>query len=195
MVMSSDGNGSGLPGFGLGWNRPIGLSPGQEPPITPTHVTSTGLLPSPDINPWSPGWVRPGQWFLITDAATLALIMFPNSDCIMPWCIHRLSSFTSSFTSSIQICGLTNIHWVAEKYWQILREIPGFSIVTPRMLVGWQIWQREATQRLEPHNLCNDHVTIRSELRFIFGAQIVHLECGVLDGKTGPMGKVRVVVW
>jgi len=69
---SSVSNGSGLPGFGPGWNRTRGPGPGQEPPRNPNLVTSAGLLPGPDINPRFFGRVGTGPRFHFTVPTTLA---------------------------------------------------------------------------------------------------------------------------
>jgi len=42
-------NGSGLPGFGPGWNRTEAPVPGQEPPSNPTRSVLAGLVPGLDI--------------------------------------------------------------------------------------------------------------------------------------------------
>jgi len=67
-------NGSGLPGFGPGWNRPEGPCPGLEPPSNPSRSVLAGLLPGPDINPGFFDWDVPGPLFHITVPATLAPI-------------------------------------------------------------------------------------------------------------------------
>jgi len=74
--MSSFSNGSGLPGFGPGWNRPKGPGPGQEPPSNLTRSVLAGLLPGLDINP--PFFVRvePGPQFHITVPTTFAPIKY-----------------------------------------------------------------------------------------------------------------------
>ena len=76
-------NGSGLPGFGPSWNRPEGPGLGQEPPSNPTRVTSSQLLPGPDINPRFSGRVVPGLRFHITVPATLPPIKYMSCDRIM----------------------------------------------------------------------------------------------------------------
>jgi len=80
--MSSISNDSGLPGFGPGWNRPEGPSPGQEPPSNPTRSVLAGLLPGPDINPPFFGRVEPGQRFDISVLAAFAPIKYLSSDRI-----------------------------------------------------------------------------------------------------------------
>ena len=48
---------------------------------------------------------------------------------------------------------------------------------------------------LKLHNLPTDHVTIRSELKYVIREKIVDLKCRVVGGKTGPMAMVQVFVW
>jgi hypothetical protein len=81
--MDSVSNGSGLPGFGPGWNRPEDPGPGQEPPSNPTRSVLAGLLPGPDINPRFFGRVEPGPRFRNTVPATLAPIKYLSYDRIM----------------------------------------------------------------------------------------------------------------
>jgi len=45
---------------------------------------------------------------------------------------------------------------------------------------------------LKLHDLRIDHVMIRSELKYLIGAQVVRLKCRVFAGKTGPIPRVRV---
>jgi len=80
--ITSVSNGSGLPGFGPGWNRTEGPGPGQEPPSDSTRSVLVGLLPGPDINPMFFGRVEPGPQFHITVPATLAPIKYLSSDHI-----------------------------------------------------------------------------------------------------------------
>jgi len=51
---------------------------------------------------------------------------------------------------------------------------------------------REVKEQLKLHNLRTDHVTIRSELKYLIGAKIVDLKCRVFGGKTGPFPTVWV---
>ena len=52
-------------------------------------------------------------------------------------------------------------------------EIAGFPIVTRRILVRLQIWEREVKEGLKLDNVPTDHVTIQSELKYLIGAKIV----------------------
>ena len=79
---------------------------------------------------------------------------------------------------------------------QILSEIGRFSIVTQPILFRSHRWDREVNERLELHNLCTDHVMMRSLLKYLIGGNGVMLKCRVFGGKTGPfpMGPVIRVV-
>jgi len=79
---SSVSNGSGLPGFGPGWNRPEGPGPGQEPPSNLSRSVLAGLLPGPDITLRIFGRVEPGPRFHIMLPATFAPIKYLSSDRI-----------------------------------------------------------------------------------------------------------------
>ena len=64
----------------------------------------------------------------------------------------------------------------------IAAEKCGFSIATQQLVVRSQICEREGKEGLKLHNLRTDHVTIRSEVRYLIGAKIVHLDCRVFGG-------------
>jgi hypothetical protein len=81
---------------------------------------------------------------------------------------------------------------VAEKRGRILSEISGYSIETERILVGSHTWDREAKERVELHTLHTDHVTIRSQLKYLIGGNGVLLRWLVIGGKTGPSPVSRV---
>jgi len=51
---------------------------------------------------------------------------------------------------------------------------------------------REVKEGLDLDNLHTDHVMIRSELKYLFGAKIVDLKCRVFGCKTAPFPTVRV---
>jgi len=99
--VSSVSNGSVLPGFGPGWDRMDGPSPGQEPPSNPTLFVLAGLLPGPQIHCTVPLTLTPNKYM--------------SSDRIVTWSVHKLCSFSPSFTSRIQVCDRTDIRWVAVK--------------------------------------------------------------------------------
>jgi hypothetical protein len=113
----------------------------------------------------------------------LAPIKYLSSDCIVTWSVCRLCSFSPSFNSRCQICNWSNIRWVAIENLHFSAEIsPSFKAIK-RILVQSQIWQREVKEGLKLHNLHTDHVTIRSELRYLIGAQVagtVISNCGVV---------------
>jgi hypothetical protein len=52
---------------------------------------------------------------------------------------------------------------------------------------------REVEERRNPQNLRTDHVAIRSELKFLLGAQRAKWKCRVFGGKTGPFPTVQVI--
>ena len=84
---------------------------------------------------------------------------------------------------------------MAVKTGPILNEIRGFSIATPRILLGSHISNREVNELVKLHNLYTDNVTIQSELKYLIGAKVVRLKCRVFGGKTGLITTVRVFVW
>jgi hypothetical protein len=53
-------------------------------------------------------------------------IEYLSPDCIVTWLMCRLCSFSQSFTSCVEICYMTNIHWVAI-------ENPPISLVNARL--------------------------------------------------------------
>jgi hypothetical protein len=50
-------------------------------------------------------------------------------------------------------------------------------------------------ERLIIHNIFTDHVTIRSELRYLIRAKVVRFRCRVFCSKTGPITTVQVFMW
>jgi hypothetical protein len=99
-------------------------------------------------------------------------IKYLSSGRIVTWSIRRLCSFSRSFTSGFQICDTTKTLWVAIENPWILRNISGFSTAIQRRLVRLQIWKPEVKPGLKLHNLRSHHVTIRSELKYLFGAKV-----------------------
>jgi len=158
----------GYPGAVRVWNRTGWSSPGCYPEKRGTHVLR--------------GRVGTGPRFHIMVPATLAPIKHLGSDRIMTWLICRLCSFSRSFTSHCQICDWTNTLWIAVTEGDISAEKCRFSIATQRILVRSQIWEREGKEGLKLHNVCTDHVTIWSELRYLMGAKIVDLKCREFGG-------------
>jgi hypothetical protein len=51
----------------------------------------------------------------------------------------------------------------------------------------------EVKEGLKLDNLRTDHVMIRSELKYLIGAQIVDLKCRDFGGKTAPFPTVQVI--
>jgi len=54
---------------------------------------------------------------------------------------------------------------------------------------------RQMKEGLQLDNLRNDHVMIRSQLKYLIGAQIVSSKFRVFGGTTTPIATVRVFVW
>jgi len=94
-----------------------------------------------------------------------------SSDCIVRWSLCRLCSIGRSVTAGFQICDLTNTRWVAIEYQQILVQIWSHVTVIQWILIALQIWMWEVKELLKLHNLCIDHVTIRSELKTLNAAK------------------------
>jgi len=147
------------------WNRTGWSSPGCYTENRGTH--------------WVRGRVGTGPWFHITVPSTFAPFKYLSCDRIVTRSVCRLCSTSLSFTSHCQICDWSNIRWIAVKEGDISAEKCGFSIATQRILVRSQMWEREVKEGLKLHDLHTDHITIRSELRYLIGATIVGLKCGV----------------
>ena len=96
-----------------------------------------------------------------------------SSDRIMTWSVRKLPSFSPSCTSSIQICDRTNKRGVAMENPRYSLKNRLYFTVTQRISVRSQIWMREVKEGLKLHNLCMDHVMIRSELIYLIGAKAV----------------------
>ena len=147
------------------WNWTGSSTPGCYPENRGTHRV------------W--GQVGTGLRFHITVPSTLAPIKYLSSDRIVTWSVRRLCNIRPSFTSRCQICDWSNIRRIAVKEGDISGEKCRFSIATQWILVRSQMWEREAKEGPKLHNLHTDHVTIRSELRYLIGAKIVDLKCRV----------------
>jgi len=102
-----------------------------------------------------------------------APIQYLSSDHIVTWSLRRLCSFSRSFTSRAQMYNPTNICWVAIENPRNSLIICPYFTATQRISVRSQMWKREVTERLKLHNLCTDHVTIRSELEYLIAAKSV----------------------
>jgi len=105
----------------------------------------------------------------------------------MTWSVRRLCSSNCSFTSRFQICDRTHIRWVVVTYGQSLSEISGFLITTQRILVGSQIWDQVVKERLELLNICTDHVTIQSELKYLLEPKMWCWNAGFLVVKPAQL--------
>jgi len=103
---------------------------------------------------------------------SLPPIKYLSSDRIVTWSICKLCSFMRSFTSRFRICVTTNIRWVTIENPRISFQIWCYFTAILRILVGSQIWKWEVKERIKLHNLRIDHVTIRSELRYLIGANV-----------------------
>jgi hypothetical protein len=75
----------------------------------------------------------------------------------------------------------------------MLREIHGLSIATQKILVVSHICKPEVKERLKLHNLRIDHVTIRSELKYLIGGQNLGLQRPGFEAKPSPNAAVRGV--
>jgi len=87
--------------------------------------------------------------------------------------IRRLCSVSCSFTSHFQICDATNMRWVAIEIPHMSLKICPYFTATQRVSVGSQICKRDVIAQLKLHNLQIDHVTIRSELKYLIVAKAV----------------------
>jgi len=112
----------------------------------------------------------------------LTPIKYLSSDRIVTWSVRRLCSFSPSFPSRSQICDLTSIRWVAIENPHLSAEISPYFTAIQRILAQSQIWQREVKEGLGLHNLRTDHVTIRSELRYLIGGKVA----GTVIWNRGP---------
>jgi len=78
-----------------------------------------------------------------------------------------------SVTNLQQICDPINIRWVAIENLRISVEISRYFTATLQILIRSQIWTQEVQERIKLHNLCIDHLTIRSELKYLIGTKSV----------------------
>jgi len=105
-----------------------------------------------------------------------------SSDYIKEWSICTLCRFTRSGTFHCWICDQTNISWVAlENLWissKIWFDFPAIQ----RTLVQSEIWQREVEAMLKLNDLQSDHISIRSELRYLIGVNVA----GNIKWNQGP---------
>jgi hypothetical protein len=101
----------------------------------------------------------------------LAPIKNLRSDHIMTWSTCKLWSFLRSFTFHFQMCDWTINRCVSFENPRILRINGRCFTAILWILVGFQVWTREVKERIKLQNLRVDHVTIRSELKYLIGAK------------------------
>ena len=149
-----------------GTNRRVSFGCGYDPELNccngSYHTTTRTVAIGPVLPPKT-------QHFSIT---SLAGIRFLSSDRMVTWSICRLCSFMRSITSQLQICDPTKIRWVMIESTRFSPHIsPSFTPIQ-RILVGLQIWMWEVKERVKLNNLRIDHVTMRSQLRYLIGARV-----------------------
>jgi len=127
-----------------------------------------------------------------TVSTPLPPLKYMSTHRIVTWSLRGLWSSGRYLTSRFPICDPTDIRWVAVKKGHIFSEICGYSIATQRILVGSHIWDWEVKEWVDLHNLCTDHIMIRSELKYLIGGIVVMLKCRVFGGETGPFPVGRV---
>jgi len=153
----------------MGPNSQFGSSCGS----TQHRTIATGLT-IPKTHTIAIGPVLPPKiWHF--NLTTLAPIKYLSSDDIVTWSIHRLCSVSRSFTAHIPIYDPTNVHWVTIENQWISPKILLCSTVIQPILVGSQIWKREVRELRKLHNLCIQHVTIRSQPQNWISASIVEI--------------------
>jgi len=113
----------------------------------------------------------------------LGPIKYLSSDRIVTWSVRRLCSVSPSFPSHSQICDPTSIRWVAIENPRFSPAISPYFTAIQRISAQSQIWQREVKEGLKQQNLCTDHVTIRSELRYLIGGKVA----GTVIWNRGPV--------
>ena len=106
-----------------------------------------------------------------------APINYLSSDRIMTWSVRELSSFSPSFTCRIQIWDRTNNRAGAIEIPRNSLKNCLHSTTTQQISVRSRIWMREVKEGPKLHSLRTDHVTIRSELKYLIGAKAVRTLC------------------
>jgi len=106
------------------------------------------------------------------DLTTSAPIKLLSYDRIMIWEPRRACCFSCSFTLRCQMYELTDIQGVPIECQRISHGMWPNFIATQRISVGLLIWMLEVKVHLIVHNQRVDHVTIRSELTYLIGAQV-----------------------
>lgn len=187
-------NGLRWPGFGSHWNRSWGSGPGQEPTWTPTWVTRARLLIGPDIIPCYFRRVVPWTLWHIADHASLSPMRYINCDWIKTWSIHLSCRIDCSFTFRFEFGELTSICWAAFNNSSVSAEISRLMIVTAGIVIGWQIWTREAMETQTMHTIWIPHVLIQSELRISTVGKVIRLKWWVLGDESRQIAILPVVV-
>jgi len=141
-------------GFGSTWNRTVATG------LTTRKTRTVGN-----------GAVLPPKTQHVK-STVFAPIKYLSSDRIMTWSLRKLSSFSPSFASRIQMCDLTNIRGGAIENPRNSLKNRLYFTATQRISVRSQTWMREVKEGLKLHNLRTDHVTIRSELIYLFGVRV-----------------------
>jgi len=113
----------------------------------------------------------------------LAPIKYLSSNRIVTWSVNRLCSFSPWFHSRSQICDPTSIRWGAIENPHFSADISPYFTANQRILAQSQIWQPEVKEGITLHNLRTDHVTIRSELRYLIGGKVA----GTVIWNHGPV--------
>jgi hypothetical protein len=93
-----------------------------------TGSSNLGCLPDSRGTQWVRGRTGTGLRFHFPVPSTLAPIKYSSFDRIMTLSIRKLFSFGRSFTSCIQICNPTDIHWMVVKYWLNSAKLAGFRL-------------------------------------------------------------------
>ena len=190
-MFASVSNGSRQPSSSLHFDWQFGLVWFQTRPKTRTVLVLAGCYPDRTLNHGFLAVLEPDRGSNFQVAAALALMKYLSSDCILIWWICRICSSTRSFTSRIQISHPTDFRGVAVKHGPISSEIRGFSIATQPILVVLHIWKWKLKERLKLHNLHIHHVTIRSELKYLIGANNAALQWPGFKVEPGPSAMVR----
>jgi len=150
--------------------------------VLPTGPNSRfGSGPGSNPEPDRCNWFAPKTRHF--KSTILAPIKYLSSDRIVTWSVRRLCSFSPSLPSRSQICDLTSIRSFAFENPHFSAEISPYFTAIERILAQSQIWQREVKEGLKLHNLRTDHVTIRSEFRYLIGGKVA----GTVIWNGGPV--------
>jgi len=95
--------------------------------------------------------------------------------------MHRLCSFSHSFTSRIQISDRTNILWVAIDNPRISHNVYPYFTATRRISIGSHSWMPVGKELVTLRYLRIHRGTIQSELRYLSWAKVA----GTMKWKRG----------